>query len=221
MLINKHKYLYITAILCLTLYTAGCGEQSNTTVESRPPSLSDTDYVNLDRHIPELQIRLAYYTEDNFTGQKLYDSPVAYLRRGTADKLRKASDEALRDGYRLVILDAYRPPEVQFKMWQKFPDSRFVANPHKGFSDHSRGCAVDLTLSLKSGGLLEMPSQYDEFTPRADRNYCDVSPARGANSRYLEKIMTKNGFMPSVTEWWHFADSDRGKYDVGRSNNDI
>jgi D-alanyl-D-alanine dipeptidase len=203
-------------LLCLALYAGGCGEKSKTLMGNQLPYPKDTDYVNLEEYIPDLLIRLAYYTEDNFTGQKLYDSPVAYLRRGTANKLKRASDQAMLDGYRLVILDAYRPPGVQFKMWKKFPDSRFLANPNKGFSDHARGCAVDLTLSLKDGSPVEMPSKFDEFSARANRDYSDVSPAQGANARYLEKIMTQNGFFPVATEWWHFADVDRKKYGVGK-----
>jgi len=208
------KITLITVLFCLTLIIGGCGEKSGTPIGSQLPSPMDTDYVNLEEYIPGIHISLAYYTKNNFTGQKLYDSPVAYLRRGTADKLKKVSDEASRDGYRLIILDAYRPPEVQWKMWEKYPDSRFVANPHKGYSDHSRGCAVDLTLLDAQGRPVEMPSGFDQFGPSADRNYSDVSPARGANARYLEKIMIPNGFHPAVTEWWHFVDVDREKYDV-------
>ncbi|KJS68461.1 MAG: hypothetical protein JL50_05480 [Peptococcaceae bacterium BICA1-7] len=203
-------------LFCLIINIGGCGENSKTPIGKQLLSPIDTDYVNLEEYIPGIHISLAYYTTNNFTGQKLYSSPVAYLRRGTADKLKSVSDEVTRDGCRLVILDAYRPPEVQWKMWEKYPDSRFVANPHKGHSDHSRGCAVDLTLADEQGRQLEMPSGYDQFDPSADRNYSDVSPARGANARYLENIMIKNGFHPAVTEWWHFVDVDREKYDVSQ-----
>lgn len=173
-----------------------------------------TDFVNLKEYIPELDIELAYYTENNFTGQKIYDDPTAYLRRGTADKLRKVSGEVAGEGYRLKIWDAYRPHRAQHKLWEIMPDSRYVTNPHKGFSSHSRGCAVDLTLVDAAGQELDMPSSFDEFTPRADRDYSDVSPVQAVNSRYLEEVMVRHGFVSISYEWWHFYDADREIYDA-------
>ncbi|MEW6770876.1 MAG: M15 family metallopeptidase [Bacillota bacterium] len=178
------------------------------------PATRPTDFVNLKEYIPSLDVELIYCTADNFTGKKLYDEPVAYLRKGTADKLKLVAAEVAGRGYRLKIWDAYRPPRVQFEMWLAVPDRRFVADPHTGFSAHSRGCAVDLTLIDAAGRELDMPSAFDDFSPRADRNYSDVSPVQAANARYLERVMVKYGFVPSPTEWWHFVDADRGKYGV-------
>ena len=47
---------------------------------------------------------------------------------------------------------------------------KFVADPAKG-SKHNRGCAVDLSIyDLKTGKLLPMPSDFDEFSERSSPN---------------------------------------------------
>ena len=217
--------LALATLLGLTALFSGCSPEIRTPeandcplitkyTEPAPTPAQATDFVNLKEYIPELDIELAYYTENNFTGQKIYDDPTAYLRRGTADKLRKVSGEVAQDGYRLKIWDAHRPHRAQHKLWEVMPDSRYVANPHKGFSTHSRGCAVDLTLVNATGQELDMPSSFDEFTPRANRDYSDVSPAQAANSRYLEEVMVRHGFVSITYEWWHFVDADREMYNV-------
>ncbi|MEW6182266.1 MAG: M15 family metallopeptidase [Bacillota bacterium] len=172
------------------------------------------DFVIIQEYIPSVRVELIYFTENNFTGKRLYDSPVAYLRRGTADNLKNAADEVAARGYRLKVWDAYRPPRIQFKMWEFVPDARFVADPHGGYSYHSRGCAVDLTLIDQDGKELDMPTGFDDFTPKADRDYSDVSAVQGANAGYLEKVMVRNGFTSIRTEWWHFVDREKEIYGV-------
>ena len=178
------------------------------------PPLQKTDYVNLKEYIPSLVIDLAYYSDKNFTGKRLYRDPEAYLRKGTADKLKKAAEEVAPKGYRLKIWDAYRPPSVQYEMWKARPNPRYLIDPTQGFSDHSRGCAVDLTMVDGEGREMEMPSPIDDFSPKADRYYGDVSPEQGKNARYLEEVMVRSGFLSIRTEWWHFADSERDSYGV-------
>lgn len=208
------KLAALATLLVFLIFTGGCTTNTGVPMTKRElPPMKKTDFVNLQEYIPSLVVELAYYTDQNFTGQKLYQSPTAYLRKGTADKLIKVTNEAAKKRYRLKIWDAYRPPEVQHKMWEIFPNPNFVANPYTG-SAHSRGCAVDLTLADASGKELDMPSPFDEFSPRADRDYRDVSPEKKSNSIYLQSLMTKHGFVTNRTEWWHFSDSEKNDYDI-------
>ena len=115
-------------------------------------------------------------------------------------------------GYTLVIWDAYRPKEAQFKLWDVCPNGRYVANPHKGFSSHSRGNTIDITIQTLNGEYVEMPTGFDDFSMLADRNYSDVSQTAKNNSLLLENIMKKYGFKPYSAEWWHYSDSI--SYDV-------
>ena len=110
-------------------------------------------------------------------------------------------------GYSLMIWDGYRPPAAQFKLWEIVPDGNFVANPYNGYSSHSRGNTVDVTLVTLSGEPVEMPSDFDEFAAIADRDYSDVSETAKANALLLETTMQKYGFNGYWNEWWHYTDT--------------
>ena len=83
----------------------------------------------------------------------------------------------------------------------------YVADPTNGFSKHSRGNTVDISLIKTNGDPVEMPSDFDDFTSRADRNYSDVSQAARENARYLKAVMTAAVFVGYSGEWWHYSDS--------------
>lgn len=172
----------------------------------------DTDFVRITDHIPEIAVDLRYATADNFTGQVIYSFSDAYLRYGTVKKLAAAQAALAEQGYGLKIWDAFRPPAAQFVMWEICPDATYVANPNKGFSSHSRGNTVDLTLVDASGAEAVMPTDFDDFSPKADRDYSDADPEAAANALILENAMTGAGFRPYSGEWWHFSDTDQ--YDV-------
>ncbi|AFQ42812.1 CapA family protein [Desulfosporosinus meridiei] len=159
-------------------------------------------FVEVQQIVPSVVLDIRYATANNFTHSKLYESPAAKLRLGTAEKLKKVAEEIEKKGYRLKIWDAYRSPEVQFALWNLIPDSRFIANPYKGYSSHSRGSAVDLTLIDNQGNELVMPTGFDDFTEHAAR----VND--NENAKYLKEVMTKNGFKALASEWWHFDDLD-------------
>ena len=137
----------------------------------------------------------------------IYDFPDAYLRWGTVKKLRAVSDELAQMGLGLKIWDGFRPVSAQFRLWQVCPNPTYVANPEKGFSSHSRGNTVDLTLVDKAGRELEMPTAFDDFTAKADRDYSDCSETAAENARLLERMMEKHGFSGYFGEWWHFTDT--------------
>lgn len=135
------------------------------TGETTAAALEDRDFVNLTDVIPGLAVELRYAGEDNFTGQKIYDFEDAYLRFGTAKKLAAAAAELAEQGLYLKIWDGFRPVEAQFYLWEVWPDPNFVSDPTVGFSSHSRGNTVDLTLVNALGEEAEMPSGFDDFSP--------------------------------------------------------
>ncbi len=179
-------------------------ECTETVVEVEP---ADEDLVLIKDYIPDMFIDLKYATTDNFTGQVIYESTDAYLRYGTVKKLMQVQAELEPLGYKLLLWDGYRPVEAQFKLWEICPDSTYVANPNNGFSSHSRGNTVDITLVTKDGKPVEMPTGFDDFTKEADRDYSDVSQAAGENAQLLEDIMEEAGFRGYSGEWWHYTDT--------------
>lgn len=204
-----------TAILLTALWPVPDPEPvADLQVANTHLSSQDLVMVNLKEYIPSLHIDMRYAGENNIVGRPIYNSPHAYLRLGTAKKLKKAQEEFLSCGYSLKIWDAYRPPQAQFELWQEYPDARFLVNPHIRPSLHSHGIAVDVTLVDKHGSELDMPSGFDDFTAKADRDYSDVGEEQANNAQLLEMIMNENGFDSIFYEWWHFIDSDRAYYDV-------
>ena len=155
-------------------------------------------------------VDLKYATEDNFTGGRLYDSSRCYLRKGTALKLIAANRAFKKMGYRIKIYDAYRPYSVQKILWQKVAKKyrMYIADPQTG-SRHNRGVAVDMTLVDSSGQELAMPTGFDQFGPRCQRDFRGCSRAVMANRRLLTDVMIENGFLPEAIEWWHFDDQEQ------------
>lgn len=158
--------------------------------------------------IPDIRLDIRYAAAENFTGEVIYESAEAYLRRGTAEKLAKVQKELEELGYSLTIWDAWRPVAAQFALWRVCPDARYVADPFNGFSGHCRGNTVDITITTLDGEPVELPSGFDDFSALADRDYTDVSEAAAANARLLEDVMTRAGFAGYSAEWWHYTDTD-------------
>lgn len=173
----------------------------------------DEELVRVTDYIPDAKVDIKYATSDNFTGGKVYDFDDAYLRYGTVMKLKKAADALRQQGYLILIWDGYRPQESQFTLFENAPDRAFVSDPNKGFSSHSSGGTVDITLVKSDGSPVEMPTGFDEFSAKADRDYSDVSEEAGNNSKILEKAMTDAGFSGYSKEWWHYTDTQSYGYD--------
>ena len=53
--------------------------------------------VELRSYIPGIAVELRYATQNNFTGRVIYDFTEAWLRKGTADKLKKVQQNKNRD----------------------------------------------------------------------------------------------------------------------------
>ena len=186
-----------------------------TEVPAEPPTEEPTqppaneELVIVTDYIPGIREELAYATEENFTGQKIYDFYSAYLRYGTVKKLAAVCEELEQQGLGILIWDGFRPVSAQAALWEVCPDPLFVSHPVTGTRAHCRGNAVDLTLvDLETGEQLTMPTGFDVFTSLADRDYSDCPPEAAANARLLETVMEKHGFKPFWAEWWHFTDSD-------------
>lgn len=172
-----------------------------------PPEPSEDTFVRALDYLPGCRQFLAYASTDNFTGTVIYDFYDAYLRYGTVKKLMQVSEELQQQGYHLLIWDGFRPVSAQETLWEIYPNANYVANPETGFSDHSRGNTVDLTLMDSNGIPVEMPTGFDDFTAKADRNYSDCPETAAVNARLLETTMEKYGFAGYEKEWWHFVDT--------------
>lgn len=179
-----------------------------TTAPAILPEPENGDFVRVLDHIPTASQELFYATDNNFTGHVIYDFRDAYLRYGTVKKLKAVSEDLAELGMYLKIWDGFRPVSAQFKLWEILPDSTYVANPNKGFSSHSRGNTVDLTLVDANGVEFTMPTDFDDFSAKADRDYSDCTEEERNNAEILEILMEKHGFKGYFGEWWHFSDTE-------------
>jgi len=121
-----------------------------------------------------------------------------------------------REGYGLLVHDAYRPWYVTKVFWDATPPDKheFVADPAKG-SRHNRGCAVDLTLyTLRDGRPVEMPSLYDEMSERAYPTYAGGAAAERRLRDYLRAHMEAESFSVYPSEWWHYDYKDWKAYAI-------
>ncbi len=226
----------ITILILVLLMLAGCGRQEQPvpettvpattaatipattlpetvptepeTVPTMPPEPeSDETFVRVLDYIPAASQELRYATEHNFTGQVIYDFEDAYLRWGTVKKLRLVCADLAELGLYIKIWDGFRPVSAQFVLWEVCPNPTYVANPNTGHSSHSRGNTIDLTLVDGNGQELEMPTGFDDFSAKADRNYSDCTETAANNAQILELLMEKHGFTGYAGEWWHFSDT--------------
>lgn len=168
---------------------------------------ADTDFVKITDYIPDIVIDLRYATTDNFTGTVIYDFKDAYLRYGTVKKLAVAQEKFKSMGYYIKIWDAYRPFAAQEKLWQVCPNPRYVANPANGMKAHNLGGTIDMTLVTFDRNEVEMPTAFDDFSLRADRDYSDVSETAAGNARMMEGVMAECGFRGYAGEWWDYSDT--------------
>lgn len=174
--------------------------------------IDDTELVKISDYAPDIMIDLRYATENNFTGKVIYEFKEPYIRCGTMKKLLVIQEELAEQGLGLCIWDAYRPVYAQEALYNATPDDKkgtYVASPEGG--NHSRGNTVDVTLyDLETGELLEMPSEFDDFSEKAHPDLLDddTDVAR-KNVKILIELMTKDERFSTIkSEWWHFVDTD-------------
>ncbi|MDB5193697.1 MAG: D-alanyl-D-alanine dipeptidase [Segetibacter sp.] len=160
--------------------------------------------INLQLVIPNIITDWRYATLNNFTKKILYKHPEPFLRLPAAKALAAVQAELEKQGIGLKIFDAYRPYQVTKQMWEIVPDARYAANPAKG-SGHNRGAAVDVTLvDLKTRKELPMPTDFDDFSEKANHAYMQLDKTVLANRELLKSTMEKHGFLALDTEWWHY-----------------
>jgi len=163
--------------------------------------------------------------------QKLPGAEIElYARPAVQSKLVEAAN-LLPEGYKLVILDAWRAMETQQALFDQmrkfvardFPEYteeeneqaalRIVALPSldlKKPSPHNTGGSIDLSIVDAQGRLLDMGSPFDDISERARTDFYEATAesedaivARN-NRRLLYHIMTSVGFTNYAEEWWHF-----------------
>ena len=156
-----------------------------------------------------------YATENNFTGRIHYDRVLCLVQEDILPMLVRAADLAEAEGCRIKIWDAYRPVSVQQALHDSAPAELAPYVPAPGpWSMHARGITVDVTLCDLEGKELDMPTEFDDFSVRANSDNPDATEEQIANRELLNRIMSGAGFTRSSLEWWHFDGPNRDNYQI-------
>jgi D-alanyl-D-alanine dipeptidase len=179
--------------------------------EFRTYDLVELTFLNTD-----FLLDIRYATTNNFMSTAFYTQSRAFLQSPAAEALVGALADLRKQGFGLLIYDAYRPWYVTKMFWEAVPpeDKIFVADPSKG-SKHNRGCAVDLTLyDLKTGMPVEMTGGYDEMSNRSYPDYPGGTSQQRWHRTVLHDAMEAHGFTVYEAEWWHFDYKDWAKFPI-------
>lgn len=171
------------------------------------------------REVPELRL-----------DGRLADDAGAFarLREGVLQRLLTAQ-AALPYGFRLLIVEGYRPPSLQRQYFEEYKDelrlkypqwaeerhhveaSKYVSPPE--VAPHGTGGAVDLTMCTNDGTELDLGTQVND-SPEASGNRCftaarDISSDARRNRQTLVAALSEAGMVNYPTEWWHWSFGDR------------
>lgn len=210
------KYAVAAAAAALMLSVGGC-----CSVSTQNAGLPE-GFVYIADVIPDPVFDIRYATAYNFVGTRIdgYRAPKPVLTKEAAAALAQAAEDLRKQGYRILIYDAYRPQKAvtHFVRWIHDPkapgEKAFFPKLTKddllkgGYIDarsgHSRGSVIDLTLARKDGAPLDMGGTFDLFDEVSHPDSKQITPEQRRNRMILKSAMENAGFVQLDTEWWHF-----------------
>ncbi len=155
-LITQKKFSFLLAATSIFIFNVDI---------AIPQEARAKGFVYLHEIDPTILTSPRYYSNENFVGTPVdgYKRSVIIITKQAADALKKAHDELKRDGYTLVVYDAYRPQQAvnHFMRWSEnvndqIKKSHYYPRVNKadvfelGYvakrSGHSRGSTIDLTI---------------------------------------------------------------------------
>jgi D-alanyl-D-alanine dipeptidase len=193
--------------------------------DDRLPDSTYLRLVDLQKVVPNIEVDCRYQTNNNFIGRPVqgYANNKAYATPETAVALKLVQGDLQKEGLGLKVFDAYRPQAAvdYFAAWAKVEsDTMQKALHYPGLrksdlftlgyiaeeSSHTLGISVDITLiDLNTGEEIDMGTSFDYFSPKSWTSSNEVTLEQKANRLLLQQAMTRHGFTPLETEWWHFS----------------
>ena len=222
------------ALVCCLGLLVQCSEPPAPATPPRPePPALPPNFCYLETEAPTVRVDMKYAGCDNFVGRPIdgYLANRAILRRDAAQALRKAADALAKQGYGLLVWDAYRPARAlrDFRAWSRTADDHTKAEFYPNLtkqgiyagryigdtSEHTWGIAVDLTLvHLDTGEMVDMGGRHDLLDPSSATHSPQVTPAQRANRLRLNAAMRAAGFSNYPKEWWHYRLSNSAPWRV-------
>jgi D-alanyl-D-alanine dipeptidase len=151
------------------------------------------------------------------------------LRRSVAERLCQA-EQALPAGVRLAVIEGWRPPHIQRRMylftWLRFKEQhpdwsdvtlRRVVNRFSAPLDprvpppHTTGGALDVMLADAEGNLLDHTSPFDPWDPKcAALEAAGLSATARRTREILATALRSTGLTNYPSEFWHWSYGDQG-----------
>ncbi|GIH03839.1 D-alanyl-D-alanine dipeptidase [Rhizocola hellebori] len=149
----------------------------------------------------------------------------ARLRVGMVDRLVTAQT-LLPAGLRFLIVEGYRPAELQKQYFDAFVHRLRVKDPAAAEADlrrraaryisppevapHVAGAAVDVTLCTVYGAELAMGTEVnDTDTTACHTDSTEIDARAIQNRRLLGAALSAAGLVNYPSEWWHWSYGDR------------
>jgi D-alanyl-D-alanine dipeptidase len=151
------------------------------------------------------------------------------LRRTVAEKLCEA-ERNLPEGYRFLIVEGWRPPHIQRRMYRAVWD--MIAARRPGLSEtslkrivnrysapmnvrvpppHTTGAAIDLMLADSEGRELDLTSPFDPFDPHsASFDSHGLSDGARRHRDIMAAALSAAGLTNYPSEYWHWSYGDQG-----------
>ncbi len=161
------------------------------------------------------------------------------LRRTPAEMLQRANIELMKKGFRIQIIEGWRAPLIQKRMyaavWNHFsvrhPEwspiklkrtvNQFTAPLDKNVPPpHSTGGAVDVSITDLAGNPVDVLSPYREHDTRGFfMDAPDLMEKARSNRSILSDALTSQGLTNYPSEYWHWSYGDQGwAYRGGHTN---
>ena len=197
---------------------------------------SITNFVPVSEEMVSLS-EAGFLVDSYWYNQGLVDKNDCYVRKGLVSRLRTAQ-RYLPKGWSLKIFDAYRPCELQEKIWERVQARIFNSCGGKVSKDtlnrwtsvfeeepvvddmdiapsYMTGGAVGLTIVDSNDDELDMGTRFYEFDSKTwsvyyERRKCtDEEKKIRNNRRLLYNVMMRGGFVNVPAKWWHYDYGDR------------
>ena len=154
----------------------------------------------------------------------------AYAREGLAERLLRAHEALRRGGYGLLILECWRPPFIQRRMFlaveadfrEKNPDLspealRTLVERYSAPDDddapppHTTGGATDLWLAGPDGKPADLHAPFGFRDPEGFAFDAEgLTPEARANRDRLGEALDAQGITNYPSEYWHWSHGDQG-----------
>jgi D-alanyl-D-alanine dipeptidase len=151
-------------------------------------------------------------------------------RKSMARMLCEANSSLMKKGFRLAIVEGWRPPHIQKRMylgtWNRFQErhpnwsdvtlrrvvNRYTAPIHGRVPPpHSTGGAVDLVLTDLEGNVQDHWSPYTWRDPTCFQfDAPGLSEAAQKTRALLSDAITPTGLTNYPSEYWHWSYGDQG-----------